>query len=63
MRRFHEARAHKERRMLREAIAIALEEEGVDVSGLLGGEDERLFPTLRAMLEARRLRALSQHRP
>jgi hypothetical protein len=53
LRRFHESLAHKERRMLREIIAAALQDEGMDVNGFLAGEDERLFAALRAVLEAR----------
>ncbi len=53
LRRFHESLAHKERRMLREIIAAALQDEDLDVNGFLEAEDERLFTALRAVLEAR----------
>ena len=48
LRRFHESLAHKERRMLRDMIISALEEEEMDVSGFLHADDETI---LRALTE------------
>ena len=48
LRRFHESLAHKERRMLREMIISALEEEEMDVSGFIHADDETI---LRALTE------------
>ena len=48
LRRFHESLAHKERRMLREMIISALEEEEMDVSGFIDADDETI---LRALTE------------
>jgi hypothetical protein len=50
LRRFHESLAHKERRMLREIITAALEEEEEDVSGFLNASDDAVFQALRAFL-------------
>lgn len=54
LRRFHESLAQKERRMLREIIASALEEEdGFDVSGFLAADDDTLFRALTTYLTGR----------
>ena len=52
LRRFHESLAQKERRMLREIIASAMEEdENFDVAGYLATvDDEALFSALTAYL-------------
>ncbi len=51
LRRFHESLAHKERRMLREIIAGALDEEdGLDVAGFLAADDDTLFRALATYL-------------
>lgn len=53
LRRFHESLAHKERRMLREIITAALEEEedaGADVQGYALLDDDALFRALAAAL-------------
>jgi hypothetical protein len=50
LRRFHESLAHKERRMLREIITAALEEEEEDVSGFLNASDDAVLQALRAFL-------------
>lgn len=46
IRRFHESLAHKERRMLREMIVSALEEEDMDVSGFAQADDDTIFRAL-----------------
>jgi hypothetical protein len=46
LRRFHESLAHKERRMLREIITAALEEEDEDTSGFANADDEVVFQAL-----------------
>jgi hypothetical protein len=46
LRRFHESLAQKERRMLREIITAALEEEEMDVSGFANADDDTIFRAL-----------------
>ena len=53
LRRFHESLAHKERRMLREIIINALDEEEMEVSGFLMADDDALFRALTAALLGR----------
>jgi hypothetical protein len=54
LRRFHESLAHKERRMLREIIAAALEEEEeMEVEGFGHLDDAALLDRLTAMLRGR----------
>ena len=47
LRRFQESLAHKERRMLRQLIIDALEEEDGDVSGFANADDETIFNAIR----------------
>lgn len=47
LRRFHESLAHKERRMLRQLIIDALEEDEGDVSGFATAADEVIFQAIR----------------
>ena len=50
LRRFHESLAQKERRMLRDMIISALEEEEMDVSGFIHADDETIFRALTEFL-------------
>jgi hypothetical protein len=46
LRRFSESLAHKERRMLREIITAALEEEEMDVAAFVNADDDTVFQAL-----------------
>lgn len=50
IRRFHESLAHRERRMLRDIIIAALEEEDMDVAGFLDVDDETILRALTGYL-------------
>ncbi len=52
LRKFHESLAHKERRMLREIITAALDDEQMDVRGYLALSDEELLDRLTTYLLA-----------
>jgi hypothetical protein len=50
LRRFNESLAQKERRMLRQIIVSALEEDEMEVSGFLNADDDTVFLALRNYL-------------
>lgn len=50
LRRFHESLAQRERRMLREIITAALEEEETDVEGFSTATDDTIFRALATYL-------------
>ena len=50
LRRFNESLAHRERRMLRELIESALQDEGAETSGFAQLTDDQLFAALTRIL-------------